>query len=193
MGRPQEFNRTVALEKAMVTFWTQGFEATSIENLVEATGLSRQSIYNTFGDKRTFFLEALRYYQQVQGAKMLALLQGEPSVKAGFARLFEHLIEESVSDSPCRGCLTVNATTELASRDAELSALIDGSEASKEAAFAEAIRWGQARGEIPRARNPEALARFLYNGVLGLRVRAKRTPKREALQEIVDLTLSVLE
>ena len=193
MPRPQTFERNDVLEKAMHVFWSQGYEATSIEDLAQATGLARQSMYNTFGGKHAFFLETLALYQELQGQKMLGVLTRSRSVKEGFRRLFETIVDEAVSETGCRGCMMVNTVTELAAHDAEVKRFADAAEATKEVVFADAVRRGQERGEISPAKDPEVLAKFLYNAVLGLRVRATRTPEREGLDAIVEMTLGVLE
>ena len=191
--RPQTFEREVVLEQAMNVFWRQGFEATSVDDLIRATGLARQSMYNSFGDKRTFFLATLQRYLEVQGEKMLGVLSTAPTVKEGFQRLFEKLVEDAVSDSAYFGCMSVNTATELAPHDAEIRQLLNQAEADKEAVFADAIRRAQVSGEVSADKDPVKLARFLYNTVLGLRVRARRGPDRETLQDIVETALKVLE
>ena len=193
MPRPQTFERNDVLEKAMHVFWAQGYEATSIEDLAQATGLARQSMYNTFGDKHAFFLETLKLYQEMQGRKMLSVLTTSRSVKVGFRRLFQTIVDEAVSEVGCRGCMMVNTVTELAAHDAEIKRFADRAEAQKEVVFAGAIRRAQANGEISSKKNADALAKFLYNAVLGLRVRSTRTPEREGLEVIVEMTLEVLE
>jgi len=61
-GRPTEFDRNTALERAMVLFWRQGYEATSLSDLLGEMGIGRQSLYNAFGDKQALFIEAARHY-----------------------------------------------------------------------------------------------------------------------------------
>lgn len=193
MARPRTFEREDVLDKAMQVFWAQGYEATSVDDLVKATGLVRQSIYNTFGNKHDFYLEALEHYQAFLGARMLGALKHAPSVKQGFRRLFNQVVDDAVSDTTRRGCMMVNAATELASRDLTVCRLTSEAEAAKERFFAELIRDAQACGEIDRSKDPDALAKFLYNTVLGLRVRATRRPTRAELVPIVEASLSLLD
>ena len=193
MGRPPTFEREDALNKAMQVFWTQGYEATSVDDLVEATGPVRQSIYNTFGNKHNFYLETLEHYQEFLGARMLGALKHAPSVKESFRQLFELVIEDAVSDTTRRGCMMVNAATELASRDSAVCKLTAEAEVARERFFAELIRTAQARGEVSGSKDPDALAKFLYNTVLGLRVRATQGPTRAELEPIVEASLSLLD
>ena len=192
MARPLEFDRRKALEAAMTVFWQRGYEATTLDDLTAAMKIKRQSLYNSFGDKHSLYLEALRYYRTSQGEGMLACLN-QPSVKEGFEKLFGLIITEAVADPECKGCMIVNAMTELAAADPVVGNLVDNAGAENEAVFAEAIRRGQARGEIPPDKDPQALAAFLYNTVLGLRVRARKTPARANLEPIVKMTLAALD
>jgi TetR/AcrR family transcriptional regulator, transcriptional repressor for nem operon len=176
----------------MLVFWQQGYEATSVDDLLKATGLARQSLYNTFGDKKELFITALEHYRKQQGSRMLELLTNAPSVKVGFARLFQHVIEESLGDKRCKGCLMVNTATELAPHDPTIRALVDAAEAHKEEVFTKALERAQATGELKPHHDPKALAQFLYNAILGLRVRARHKPKRETLEHVAQLTLSLL-
>ena len=193
MARPPTFRREDVLERAMHTFWAQGYAATSVDDLVRATGLVRASLYHAFGNKHGLYMEALGHYQELLGARMLGALRGAPDVKQGFRRLFELVMDDAVSDTTRRGCMMVNAATELASRDPDVCRLTAEAEAAKERTFAELIRRGQAQGEISREKDPDALAKALYNTVLGLRVRATRKPTRAELEPIVAASLSLLD
>ena len=193
MARPQMFDEQVVLDKAVQVFWRQGFEATSVDDLLEETGLARQSMYNTFGNKHAFYLAALKHYQDVLGARMLSTLKGAPNLKEAFRRLFEQVVGDAISETKGPGCMMVNAATELASRDVAVAALTLEAERDKERIFAELIRQAQVRGEVAGTKDPEMLAKFFYNTVLGLRVRATRKPNREELEPIVTATLSLLD
>ena len=193
MARPQTFEEQEVLDKAMQVFWAKGYEATSVDDLIQATGLARQSMYNTFGNKHAFYLSALEHYQQILGARMLGTVKGAPSVKDAFRRLFDQVVSDAVSDKTRPGCMMVNAATELASRDPEVCHLTKEAEAAKERVFAQMIHDAQARGEVSQDKDPDMLAKFLYNTVLGLRVRATRRPTKEELEPIVEATLSLLD
>lgn len=193
MPRPQTFEYQAVLDKAMCVFWAQGYEATSVDDLITATGLARQSMYSTFGNKHAFYLAALQHYQEMLGARMLGAMKGAQGVKEAFRRLFDQVVADAVSEGTRPGCMMVNAATELAARDPEVCRLTQEAEAAKERAFAELIREAQTQGEISLSKDPEMLAKFLYNAVLGLRVRATRKPSRAELEPIVEATLSLLD
>ncbi len=193
MARPRTFEREDARHKAVEVFWAQVYKATSIDDLVGATGLVRQSIYNTFGNKHDFYLEALAHYQDLLGARMLGALKHAPNVKEGFRQLFALVVQDAVSETTRRGCMMVNAATERASRDPDVCKLTATAEAEKERMFAELIRKAQESGEVSADRDPEGLAKALYNTVLGLRVRATRNPSEDDLEPIVTAALAWLE
>ena len=177
----------------MKLFWRQGYEATSVDELVKETGLAKQSLYNAFGNKRDLFVTVFERYQVQQGAKMLGVLEASGNVKEGFRRLFDAILEASLADDLYYGCLAVNTSTELAPHDPQLRKRLNEAETHKEAVFAAALKKAQQKGDLAPDKDPQALARFLYNVVLGLRVRARRGPERETLQDIVDVTLGVLD
>lgn len=193
VARPRTFEEQEVLDKAMYVFWAKGYEATSVDDLISATGLARQSMYNTFGNKHAFYLSALGHYQEMLGARMLGTMKNAPNLKEAFRQLFDQVVADAVSEETRPGCMMVNATTELAARDPDVCRLTREAEEAKERVFAEMIREAQARGEISQTKDPEMLAQFLYNTVLGLRVRATRKPSKAELEPIVAATLSLLD
>src|SRR6266852_1410049 len=98
MARPKEFDRDQALQKAMEVFWSRGYEAASIQDLVKHMGINRQSLYDTFGDKHALYLQALDRYREVEGRKLLELLERPGSVKKSLRQLFEGVVEGALCD-----------------------------------------------------------------------------------------------
>src|SRR5438034_827557 len=98
MARQKEFDRDEALQGAMEVFWSRGFEAASIQDLVGRMGINRQSLYDTFGDKHALYLEALDRYHEVEGRRLVELLDQPGSVKKCFSRLFEEVVEKALGD-----------------------------------------------------------------------------------------------
>lgn len=193
MARPQKFDRGDVLQQAMLVFWRQGYEATSVDDLVAATGINRASMYNSFGDKHALYVETLKRYQEQSGCTLLRLLQREGSVRDALEQLFNAVIEDATCDTEGRGCFMVNATIERAPHDPAIAAIIEANRVGTEAAFAESLQRGQARGEISPRHDPQALAKYLFAAVQGLRVQAKVHLDRASLEQVVRLTLSVLD
>src|ERR1043166_7581204 len=98
MARHKEFDRDEALHKAMEVFWARGYEAASVQDLVEHMGINRQSLYDTFGDKHALYLQALDRYQEVELRKLFELLARPGSVRKALRQLFTGVIEAALCD-----------------------------------------------------------------------------------------------
>lgn len=193
MARQKEFDRDAVLEKAMRLFWQKGYEATSIQDLVDHMGINRGSLYDTFGDKHRLYLEALDHYQQGAGsAATFGCIEACASPLAAIRQLFANLVEAAVSDDDRSGCFAVNASVELAARDQELAERAELSITNMEQQFLAILQQAQAKGELHGAHDLRALARFLVNGVIGIRAMAKMKPERALLEDVVKTTLSIL-
>ena len=193
MARHKEFERDEALQKAMEVFWARGYEATSMQNLVENMGINRQSLYDTFGDKHSLYLEALDRYQEVESRRIFEVLERPGSVKKALKQLFTGVVEGSVCDKHRRGCLMNNAMSELAGRCQATAEKTHRNMVAIEEAFYRALLRGKKEGELKELRDPRAVARFLYNSFQGLVLLAKTTQDRKTLEDVVKVTLSVLE
>jgi len=193
MSRHKEFDRDEALQKAMEVFWSQGYEAASINNLVKHMGINRQSLYDTFGDKHTLYLQAIDRYREVEGRKIFELLETPGSVKKTLRQLFQSVVEESLRDQARRGCFIGNAMSELAGRCPETAARACGNMAAVEEALYRTLLRGRKNGEIRNGRDLRAVARYLYSSLQGLQLMGKATQDRKTLEDIVKVTLSALD
>ena len=193
MARQKEFDRDEVLHKAMEVFWARGYEATSIQDLVKHMGINRQSIYDTFGDKHALFLQALDRYREIQSRKVFEQLDRPGSVKKNLRLLFEGVVDRALSAEGRRGCFVGNAMSELAGRCKETATRTCNSVASAERMFQRALQRGKEQGELPTLRDTRAVARFLYSSLQGLLLMAKATRDRKLLQDVVKVTLSVLD
>ena len=193
MARQKEFDRDEALHKAMETFWARGYEATSIQDLVESMGINRQSLYDTFGDKHALFLLALDRYRDVESRRAIELLEAPGSVKKAVRQLFNGVVECSVASKQRRGCFMGNAASELAGRCKQTAEKTCSAMNALEDALYRALLRGKKSGEFENIRDPRAIARFLYSNLQGLTLVAKTNPDRKALEDVVKVTLSVLD
>jgi TetR/AcrR family transcriptional repressor of nem operon len=192
VARPKAFDRDKALEDAMHVFWVKGYEATSLPDLLSAMNIGRQSLYDTFGDKRALFLAALARYRTLTDDFLRSCLTDQPSVKTAIRRLFEQVAAEP-DDRKRRGCLLVNSAVELAPHDREAARIVTASQRATERLFRRALELARDRGELPRDRDLTALARYLVSAVQGLRVTAKADPRPAALRDVVDVAMRVLD
>jgi len=187
------FDEQAALQRATELFWTKGYNGTSIDELTKATGLSRSSIYNTFGGKHALFMRSLRFYLDDQQRQLQDLGAKVKNVAERFRVMFGFATEEILSDRMRKGCLMVNTTTEMVNMDKEIAGAAAGNMEWMVELFAEWISEGQAVGEVSRVFAPQALAKYLYSTYSGLKVSGQAKPDRKSLEDIVKVALSVLE
>ncbi|MEQ8602510.1 MAG: helix-turn-helix domain-containing protein [Marivibrio sp.] len=191
MPRPKAFDPERALDQAMQAFWAQGYEATSIDDLVRTTGVNRASLYGAFGDKHALFLKALERYT---GAGLFAALDLDDetiSTRDMLSRLFDRLIARCL-DGRGAGCLITNTICEFGARDEAVLAAARRALARMENALDLVVRRGQARGEVDADAKPREVARFLLNAMQGLQVIAKVNPDERALRQIATRTLATV-
>jgi len=193
MARQKEFDQDEVLHKAMEVFWTRGYEGTSIRDLVEHTGINRQSIYDTFGDKHSLFLQALDRYRAIQSRKVFAVLERPGSMKNNLRGLFREAAARALTAEWRRGCFVGNSMSELSGRCKETATRTCNSVAAAEKMLQRALERGKEQGDFAGVRDPRAVARFLYSSLQGLILMAKATRDRKLLNDVVKVTLSVLD
>jgi TetR/AcrR family transcriptional repressor of nem operon len=193
MARLKEFNEEDALDKAIEIFWSKGYNGTSAQDLVTHLGLSRSSLYDTFGDKHSLFIKALQRYQKKSYDDVTSLLQKSTNIKETIKEMFAQAILESFEDKITKGCFMVNSTVELAIHDAEIEKVVNDNRQKMEEVFFLAVKRGQELNQISSATDPRLLARFIFNNYSGIRVLARSagTPK-QVFDDVLKVLLSVL-
>jgi TetR/AcrR family transcriptional regulator, transcriptional repressor for nem operon len=194
MARNKAFDESAVLDKAVQLFWAKGYNATSASDLVEYLGLSRSSLYDTYGDKRALFLQALVRYDREMSGKMIDMVRQSDNLKATFAEMMQMVIQQDTctANTP-KGCFVVNTAIELATHDAEVANIVNSSLAELETAMDKAIKKAQGKGAITTAHTSKSLARFFVNTVSGLRVTMKSRTDPKVLNDIVRVSLSILD
>ena len=188
----KQFNKNEALDKAMQAFWTRGYEATSMQDLVECTGVNRGSLYATYGDKHALFLSALRAYDE-RRRHMLTELERQVSPHEAVRRLFTHFIDETDPEGINKGCFLTNTALELAAHDPAVKQLVAEAQADLEAFFLRMIRKTRnAGGDRPEV-GDGARSRAMLASLLGLLVLARSRPDPELLHGIMTDALKRLE
>lgn len=193
MARHKEFDLTEILDRAMVVFWDKGYEATSVQDLVDHTGIGRGSLYSTYGGKHALFLATLERYRQTRGPLLAEILDGPGTAKEKLRLVFDGVTEDAVSEWGWRGCFLINSVVEMAPHDAVTVKKVDAALSGSEEGLYGLLVRAQATGDVSSDKDPRSLARFLWNTVQGLRVMAKRNARKEELDDIVNVTLSVLD
>ncbi|MEU0564431.1 TetR/AcrR family transcriptional regulator [Nonomuraea sp. NPDC005983] len=190
MARPRMFDEDRAVEAAMRAFWDAGYEATSTQDLCEATGLGRSSIYNTFKSKHDLFEKALRRYMSDRTAPIIALLEGPLPVREKIRALLWRVIDTEAGDPI--GCLVVNATVELGPRDPEIADQLARNLGQRKDALIAALTSARRDGEIGADRDPEALAEFVIAVIGGMQVAARGGATPATLEQIATTALAAL-
>src|SRR5690625_3080987 len=191
MARPKEFDEAKVLRKAMFLFWQQGYESTSIQDLVNHMEIHRRSIYDTFGDKQTLFIKALEHYEEMTGRNLKFQVNKIDSTKLALRKLFE-LTVFNKGDLP-RGCLIVNSAVELTLSNPVIAEKTTESFAKMESFIYERLVIGQKNGELSEELELESLAQFIHNSFIGIRVLAKTTDDKQKFENVINATLSVLD
>ncbi|MFD9904316.1 TetR/AcrR family transcriptional regulator [Streptomyces sp. NPDC059063] len=197
MARPRTFDEERALDAAMRAFWEKGYEATSTQDLCDATGLGRSSIYNTFTSKHDLFQRALSRYIEMMSAPQAEILEdparsGIERIRALFARIVDTEYEYRGSDERSIGCLTVNTVVELSRRDPEAAALVKRDLGLRLGMLRTALEAGQRDGTITAKRDSDSLARFINSTIGGMRLSAQAGADRPILESIADTALDAL-
>jgi TetR/AcrR family transcriptional regulator, transcriptional repressor for nem operon len=194
LARNREFDEKAVIEKAVNLFWNKGYNAVSTQDLIDAFGISRSSMYGAYKDKRSLFILALQQYRQTASQAMIAVL-GNKNIPFAetMALLLDQIIKETITDNQSKGCFIVNTAIELAPHDKEILALIQENRQHIVEALSTAIQRGIDDNELSKNNNPKALANYFYNLINGLRVDAKVTKDKLNYQETIKIALSVLE
>ncbi|QIH07311.1 MULTISPECIES: TetR/AcrR family transcriptional regulator [unclassified Pseudomonas] len=192
MARPQEFDTAEALHKAMVVFWRKGYEATSMVDLLDATGLSKSSLYGTFGGKRELFVTAFDAYRNEREKDMSRVL-AQGHARQAIEEFFRMLFVSLGALEPARGCMSINQGVEMAPHDPEIRARVMEDFRHIEDALTSVIERGQGDGSLTSTRNARELARLLVLAFPGLQVMARIGYAQADLDDSLSLLLSNLD
>ena len=191
MVRTREFDRTIVLRKAIEVFWARGFDSTNLPELLEAMGLSKSSLYETFGDKNKLFEEAIELYVKEIRYPQVEKLLNASSVKVGFQAFFAEQIRFCTEGKFPGGCFLVNTAISLNNVPPALAKKIRKSVEQMHALFLSQIEKGQNTGEIPREKDASALASAIIGTSMGMNVMS-RVNKQDVrtLEQMVETTMN---
>ncbi len=192
MPRTKEFDEAEVLDQALELFRARGFKHTSFADLTTELGVSRQSLYDTYGDKQALYHTALRRYLDRSLDNLRRVLADATPIRVVLTGLFDGMVAGSCNNgSP--GCLMVNSMVEQAPHDADIRALAQVHAREIEGLFTSRLSAAQRQGEIPKDKDPVALARFLYHTMLGFGVASRALGERDSLRSSARLALQVLD
>jgi TetR/AcrR family transcriptional repressor of nem operon len=193
MPKTKQFDREEILTKAMEVFWRQGYEATSVQDLILATGLKPGSIYDTFGDKHGLFMAVIQHYRQTVISRTLDLLLAPGSAREAIQNYFVVMLERFARADHQFGCLMSNSTTELIVRDQGLAGVVSEHLQTIEETFQKVLERGVQQGEFSPDQDLTTLARFLTTCVVGLSVVSKTPQAASYFPASIEVILATLK
>ncbi|WP_410050522.1 TetR/AcrR family transcriptional regulator [Bradyrhizobium sp. Bra78] len=188
-GRPRGFDTEAAVERAMGVFWSRGYHATALPDLLRATKLSRGSLYAAFGDKHSLFLRALDRYIADALTRMDVELASRREPVDGLRAFLAGYVDRTSGAKGRRGCLLVATAMELAGQDADVERRIASFFEAMKARVADALSRAKAAGKLADGVEPASTAGILVCFVEGLRVVGKTAPTRSKSQATADALL----
>lgn len=189
MARTKNFDETAVLDKAVAVFSRQGYMATTPANLVAYLGISRSSLYATYGDKRSLFIKALHRYGGLTTLALRDIVANTKDAQKAIRAVFEMTLQGCFEDEMPKGCFLVNSVIELPHSDEELIALVNAYREEHRQLFVKLIKKGQKRGQLPPIGKPDALADYMINCLSGLSVSAKSGAGKKACRDIIKNSL----
>jgi TetR/AcrR family transcriptional repressor of nem operon len=190
MARPKEFDRDLALQKAMMVFWEKGYTATSAADLVQAMGIGRQSLYDTFGDKHKLYLEALALYSEASVAELVQNLRAAQPLEAIEAMLMAFAARPEEQNA--LGCMGINSICELGLQDAAVNAVREKSGAPLRASLMVLLQQAKETGDAAPELDAAAGADFILATLAGMKVIAKGGASAQALRSVGALAVQAL-
>jgi TetR/AcrR family transcriptional repressor of nem operon len=192
IGRPVEFDREVALKAAVQLFWRQGYESTSMQDLLATMNLSKSSLYQAFGSKQALFELCVREYEHTMVGQLRRDLEAAVSGLSFIKSFLETVIAEARRLREPRGCLLLNTANEFAQHDPHIAREVARGLGGFRNVLTAAIRRGQEEGAIRTDREAATLAHFLMSNMAGMRTLAKGGAGEKTLRGIIDLILEAL-
>lgn len=190
MARQREFDRVDTLNKALEVFWQKGYAATSTSDLLDAMQIGRQSMYDTFGDKRSLYLEALQRYNEASVNELLRHLKGDTPL-AAIGNMLQAFASRPRRDN-AKGCMGVNAIAEFGTADEEVNALRDASSKLLNHAVEVQLRAAAAGGEIAAGTDITQAAAFVAVTLSGMKISAKAGASIATLRAIASFAVQGL-
>lgn len=191
MTRIREFDESEVLDRAMGLFWARGYARTSFSNLVEGVGVSRQSLYDTYGDKQALFQAALKRYLNRACDNVRRKLEAPGPIRSVIAETLNSLATGACTENA--GCFMVNSMIELTPHDPDTRALAQSYARSIEGLFTSRLSAAQRVGEVSNDKDPVVLGRYFFQTILGIAVAARAFGDRDSIQQANHLALRVLD
>lgn len=188
MPKVETFNREQVIQNVIDIFHQKGYNATSMQDLVDATGLNRSSIYNSFGSKKELFQESLKEYKASAQKSIQNVLIHSQNPKDSIRRIFA-----TCPETKSNGCLLSNCTTEMANQDVEIKNFLSNNLTHMQDLFEQLIAKGQSEGTINSLKSAKEYAMYLFASLQGLRITQVLLDEQKDIESIINTTLSILD
>ena len=190
-GRPRTFDRETALDAAMLLFWNRGFEQTSVDDLADAMGIQTSSLYSSFGDKETLFLDAINHYRTGRGSVFdAAVIEGE-TAREGFENLFRVTATELTRKDQPSGCMLCLALPTCSPKYDHLQQELDRLRALSDTVLLKRLEEAVRNKEVPKSTDLRLLVSYFRTTLLGMSLQARAGASRETLLKIGRLALQI--
>ncbi|WP_312841021.1 TetR/AcrR family transcriptional regulator [Delftia tsuruhatensis] len=192
-GRPREFDRDQALERAMLAFWRRGYEGTSMADLVQALGIASARIYAAFGSKQDLFREAVQHYEAGDGGFADRAMAQEPRVRDALARVLRDAVATYTDDAHPLGCMVVTAATNCAEENEAVAAWLAEHRRQRTQSLIDRLQRALDEGELRAGTDVQALGDFYATQLHGISVQARDGVPRQRLLAAVETALLLLD
>lgn len=193
MARTREFDERQALVSAMLVFWEKGYEGTSIQDLEDATGLGRTSIYNAFGNKRQLFNRILECYKESVMSALFLAMDSAPDIREGIRRLMHGALDIHFDTDNPGGCLVVLSVLESGQHDAQSSESVAQTIQDLKTGLQQRLKKAKQAGELSADLDVSATATTIASTMMGMMVLGKAHFSRAALNKTVNQMLQLLD
>ncbi len=192
MPRSEDFNRNEVLEQAKNIFWKKGYNGTSMQDLVDATGLNRSSIYNSFGNKKDLYEQTLKKYQDDSRSLFDKVKEKNRNALESIGLVFLYVLDEILLDKESKGCMLINCYTEMGNQDNDLKNLLDANQEKLHGIFESLVIKGQEDGSVRNNESSDLLAHYLVSTFQGFRITGLRIQNPKVLKSIIQNTLKTI-
>ena len=192
MARTKQFDERQALVSAMLVFWEKGYEATSINDLEQAMGLKRTSIYNTFGNKSAIFERVMSCYKESVMAALFAKLDSAPDIREGVRRMLNGALDIHFDEDNPGGCLVVLSIVESGQHDEQSQASMQQTIQELKSALQKRLSKAKKNGELSKRLDAGATATTIATTMTGMMVLGKANFTKASLKKTINQVVSLL-
>lgn len=192
MGRIREFNTELVLQQTMNLFWKQGYQATSLEDLMKETKLNKQSLYTAFGDKRSLFVQGLELYVQTMLDEIENKIVNKKSPLKALSKALSELSDPDESAHP-KGCLASRTASEFGAKDEEISKILESFHSRAEKLIEKSLLEAEAFGEIDNSIPAAEVAKLIMMSITGSRVLQQNGATKKELRLAFSTLIKLIE